>query len=78
MEYRLSECAKHAKKANHRFYKRSYIKNCEEYLKSMKIFKDTDTEAKRNYLEDLVEMMDPINPQEFWSIINNGWKCGGV
>ena len=50
------------------------MKNDEEYLKSMKIFKDTDTETKRNYLEDLVEMMDPTSPREFWSIINKGRK----
>ena len=70
----LSECAKNAKKAKRKFNKRSDMKNYQEYLKSMKIFKDTETEAKRDYLENLVKMMDPTNPQKFWSIINKGRK----
>ena len=50
------------------------MENYQEYLKSMKIFKDTETEAKRDYLENLVKNMDPTNPQKFWSIINKGRK----
>ena len=50
------------------------MKNYEEYLQSMKIFKETEKEAKSNYLADLVKMMVPTNPQKFWSITNKGRK----
>ena len=50
------------------------MKNYEDYLQSMKIFKEAEKEAKSNYLDDLVKMMDPKNPQKFWNIINKGRK----
>ena len=70
----LSQCAKNAKKAKRRFNKRSDMKNYEEYLQSMKIFKEAGKEAKSNYLDDLMKMIDPKNPQKFWNIINKGRK----
>ena len=46
------------------------MKNHADYLQSMKIFKEAVKEAKSNYLEDLMKMMDPKNPQKFCNIIN--------
>ena len=66
----MTELSKEYKKAKRRFSKRKDEANEQKLVEILKSFKEEEAVAKERYLEEVVELMDPRKPGEFWRIVN--------
>ena len=74
---KVGEISRAVKQAKRRFNKRNDLRNCQEYCRLMDEFREAEKEAREKYLEDLVELLDPLDPRypnKFLNIINKGRK----
>ena len=68
---RLTEnLSKEYKKAKRLFSKRKDEANERKLVEILKSFKEEEAVAKERYLEEVVKLMDPRKPGEFWRIVN--------
>ena len=67
---RLIELSKEYNKAKRRFSKRKDEANERKLVEILKSFKEGEAVAKERYLEEVVKLMDPRKPGEFWRIVN--------
>ena len=67
---RLTELSKDYKKAKRLFSERKYEANKRMLVEILKMFKEEEASSKERYLEELVKLMDPRKPGEFWRIVN--------
>ena len=67
---RLTELAKEFKRAKRLYAKRKDLANESKMLQILKLFKEEETAARERYLDEVVHMMDPRKPNEFWKVVN--------
>ena len=65
----LTELSKDYKKAKRLFSERKYEANKRMLVEILKRFKEEEALSKERYLEELVKLMDPRKPGEFWQIV---------
>ena len=62
------------KRAKRRFAKRSDEANERKLVEVLHEFKEEEVRARNQYLEEMVKLMDPRKPQQFWKIVNKERK----
>ena len=73
----LNELAKEVRKARKMFAKRSDEANERKVQDSLESFRRAESVAKDDYLEEMVNLMDPRKPGQFWRVVNNERKVKG-
>ena len=73
----LNELAKEVRKARKMFAKRSDEANERKVQDSLESFRRAESGAKDDYLEEMVNLMDPRKPGQFWRVVNNERKVKG-
>ena len=67
---KLTELLNSFRKAKHAFSKRKDQANEAKLEEIRNIFKDEVFKASDEYLDEVVKLMDPKKPDEFWKIVN--------
>ena len=67
---RLTQLSKDFKKAKRMFKKRKDESNENKMKELMKLFKEEEVSAKSKYLDEMIGMLDPKKPGEFWKVVN--------
>ena len=62
------------KRAKRRFAKRSDEANERRLVEVLREFKEEEVRARNQYLEEMVKLMDPRKPEQFWKIVNKERK----
>ena len=77
---KFTNLSKEVKRARRKFAKRSDDANESTLQETLESFKKEEADAKDNYLEELVKMMDPKKPSQFWRVVNieRKAKCKSV
>lgn len=70
----LTVVSKELKKAKRKFAKRCDAANERYVQECLERFKKEESKARDNYLEDMVKMMDPKKPSQFWQVVNKERK----
>ena len=65
----LSRLSQEFKKAKRRFAKRSNEANERKLVEVLNAFKEDEVRARNQYLEEMVKLMDPRKPEQFWKIV---------
>ena len=72
--HNVTGLSREVKRAKRRFAKRSDKANERKVQDSLNRFKEEEAIAKDNYLEGMVQLMEPKKPTQFWKIVNNERK----
>ena len=70
----LSRLSVEFKRAKRRFAKRSDEANERRLVEVLREFKEEEVRARNQYLEEMVKLMDPRKPEQFWKIVNKERK----
>ena len=66
----MTELSKQYRKAKRLFAKRADEENERKLKEVLKMFKEEEINARNQYLDDLIKMMDQKKPAQFWKIVN--------
>ena len=67
---KLTELSKSFRKAKHAFSKRKDQSNEAKLEEIRNLFKNEVFKARDEYLDEVVKLLDPKKPGEFWKVVN--------
>ena len=70
----LTRLSKEFKKAKRLFAKRCDEANETRMVEVLRAFKEDEARARNQYLEEMVKLMDPPKPDQFWKVVNKKRK----
>ncbi|MEW8546767.1 MAG: reverse transcriptase domain-containing protein [Candidatus Thiodiazotropha sp.] len=71
---KLTELSKNYRKAKRQFAKRCDEANENRLKEVLLLFKEEELRARDQYLDDMVKLLDPSKPSQFWNVINKTRK----
>ena len=71
---KLTELSKTYRKAKRQFSKRSDEANENRLKEALRLFKEEEIKARNQYLDEMVKLLNPRKPSQFWNIVNNARK----
>lgn len=70
----LTRLSKEYKKAKRYFAKRCDEANEKRLKELLGLFKEEESKARSQHMDEMVKMLDPKKPSQFWKIINRARK----